>query len=125
MQLSDLRQEWEQVTGGKPPPVSAALLRLAIGYELQTRALGGPSAATEKRLKAAAAPAKRSIVVHPGSRLVREWQGTVHIVTIAEDGTILWNGKNWRSLSEVACAITGTRWSGPAFFGLRQKVAAA
>lgn len=124
MQLGELRQEWGRATGNTPPPVSAALLRLAIGYQLQARALGGPSAAIEKAFKGSAAPAKRTLVVQPGSRLVREWQGTVHVVTVAEDGAILWNGKSWRSLSEVARAITGTRWSGPAFFGLREKVAA-
>ena len=54
-------------------------------------------------------------------RLVREWQGKVHIVTIGENGEVEWNGKAWRSLSEVARAITGSRWSGPAFFGLKQR----
>jgi len=58
-------------------------------------------------------------------RLVREWQGRLHVVTIAEDGVVMWNEKQWRSLSEVAREITGTRWSGPAFFGLKQKKEAA
>jgi len=53
-------------------------------------------------------------------RLMREWNGTLHVVTIDEDGSIVWNGRTWKSLSEVARTITGTRWSGPAFFGLRQ-----
>ena len=60
----------------------------------------------------------------PGTRLVREWNGTAHIVTVGEDGVIRWNSADWNSLSEVARAITGTRWSGPAFFGLKRKVAA-
>ncbi len=59
--------------------------------------------------------------IHPGMRLVREWNGAIHIVQVGEDGVIRWNGKAWNSLSEVARAITGTRWSGPAFFGLKQK----
>jgi hypothetical protein len=57
-------------------------------------------------------------------RLVREWQGRAHVVTVGEDQVIRWDGREWRSLSEVARAITGTRWSGPAFFGLKKKVAA-
>jgi hypothetical protein len=57
-------------------------------------------------------------------RLVREWNGTANVVTVGEDRVIRWNGREWRSLSEVARAITGTRWSGPAFFGLKQKASA-
>jgi hypothetical protein len=62
--------------------------------------------------------------VTPGMRLVREWDGKVHVVTIGEDKVIRWNEREYNSLSEVARAITGTRWSGPAFFGLKKKVAA-
>ena len=58
-------------------------------------------------------------------RLIREWNGTTHVVTIGEAGAVDWSGKTWRSLSEVARAITGTRWSGPAFFGLKQTRKAA
>jgi hypothetical protein len=57
-------------------------------------------------------------------RLVREWNGRTHIVTIGEDEVVRWNEREWRSLSAVARAITGTRWSGPAFFGLKRKAAA-
>jgi hypothetical protein len=60
----------------------------------------------------------------PGTRLIREWNGTAHIVTIGDDGVIRWNDRAWRSLSEVAREITGTRWSGPAFFGLKKRLAA-
>ena len=58
-------------------------------------------------------------------RLVRAWNGRTHVVTIGEDRVIRWNEREWRSLSEVARAITGTRWSGPAFFGLKQARKAA
>jgi hypothetical protein len=58
-------------------------------------------------------------------RLVREWNGVLHIVTIGDDGTINWQGRTWASLSQIAREITGTRWSGPAFFGLKQKRKAA
>ena len=57
-------------------------------------------------------------------RLVREWGGKVHVVLVGEDQVIRWDGREWKSLSEVARAITGTRWSGPAFFGLKKKLAA-
>ncbi len=57
-------------------------------------------------------------------RLVREWQGRVHVVTVGEDQVIRWEERTYGSLSEVARAITGTRWSGPAFFGLKKRVAA-
>jgi hypothetical protein len=57
-------------------------------------------------------------------RLVRQWNGTVHVVIIGEDNVVRWNDEEWRSLSEVARAITGTRWSGPAFFGLKRRIAA-
>ena len=57
-------------------------------------------------------------------RLVREWGGKAHVVTIGEDKVIRWNEREWQSLSEVAREITGTRWSGPAFFGLKRKLAA-
>jgi hypothetical protein len=54
-------------------------------------------------------------------RLVREWNGRTHVVIIGEDEVIRWNDREWRSLSQVARTITGTRWSGPAFFGLKRK----
>ena len=57
----------------------------------------------------------------PGTRLVRAWGGKPYVVTIGADGAIHWDGRTWTSLSAVARAITGTRWSGPAFFGLKQK----
>jgi len=57
-------------------------------------------------------------------RLVREWNGKAHVVMVGDDKVIRWNGQEWRSLSEVAKAITGTHWSGPAFFGLKKRAAA-
>ena len=57
-------------------------------------------------------------------RLTREWNGSLHTVTVDDEGGIRWNNQTWKSLSAVARAITGTRWSGPAFFGLKTRVAA-
>lgn len=125
MTIGELRIRWSNLTGRVVPRVSTPMLRLAVAWELQSRALGGLSRGTQQRLAqiAAARTVTRSAV--PGMRLVREWNGTVHVVTIDDDGSAHWNGRAWRSLSEVARAITGTRWSGPAFFGLKQKRAAA
>lgn len=119
LDLSDLRGRWVRLTGRMVPRLSAAMLRLALAYEIQVRALGGLPRGVQQRLAQLAAARTVTRNAAPGMRLVREWNGTVHIVTVRDDGAIEWNGKTWRSFSEVARAITGTRWSGPAFFGLK------
>jgi hypothetical protein len=121
----DLRCCWHDLTGAHAPQVSPRLLRLALAWELQARLHGGLSRRTRQVLDQIAEGKTRTRAVQSGMRLVREWQGQVHVVTIEEDDTIHWNGKAWTSLSQVARAITGTRWSGPAFFGLKQKRGAA
>ena len=115
-----LRQRLASLTGTAAPKASAALLRLALAYELQARAHGHLSNRSSERLARASARASAD-APPPRQRLVREWKGTLHTVIIESDETIRWDGKSWNSLSEVARAITGTRWSGPAFFGLSQK----
>ena len=120
-----LRDRWVQLTGPVVPKVSPSLLRMAIGYELQARAGGGLSRTAQQKLAQLADARTVTSPARPGMRLVREWNGTAHIVTIGEGGAIRWNERDWNSLSEVARAITGTRWSGPAFFGLKQKKVAA
>ena len=116
---AQLRQKWEALTGRPAPRVSAALMRLALAFELQANAYGGLSQRSVQRLTKAASAHTQD---KPCSRrLVREWKGQLHIVLIDGDGTISWDGRTWRSLSEVARAITGTRWSGPAFFGLKER----
>ena len=121
MSPAQLRSEWVAVTRKPLPRLSPTMLRLALGYELQAKALGGLFRTTQQRLDQAATARTQTRSTTPGMRLVREWQGKVHIVTIGETGEVEWNGKVWRSLSEVARAITGTRWSGPAFFGLKER----
>lgn len=121
---TQLRQCWIKVTGTVVPKVSPSLLRLALAWKLQARAYGGLSRRTCQRLDQLAAARTRTSQALPGMRLIREWNGMVHVVTIGDDGAIRWNDRTWKSLSEVARTITGTRWSGPAFFGLKQKVAA-
>jgi hypothetical protein len=124
MSSAQLRELWQKVAGGPVPKVSPKLLRLALGYELQVRALGGLSRSTQQKLTQLAAAKTRTTAAQAGMRLVREWNGTVHVVIIGEDNVVRWNDREWRSLSEVARAITGTRWSGPAFFGLKRRIAA-
>ena len=121
-----LQERWTQLTGAATPPqVSPRLLRLALAWHLQAAVHGGLARRTRQRLDQIAGGRSRTSDARPGMRLVREWNGAVHVVTIGEDGMIAWNGKSWKSLSEVARAITGTRWSGPAFFGLRRSAKAA
>lgn len=122
---ADLNGRWAKLTGRPVPKVSEAMLRLALAYQLQAKALGGLSRKTSQRLDQVAAARTQTRDVRPGTRLVREFGGKVHMVTIGDDGEITWNDRQWRSLSEVARAITGTRWSGPAFFDLKEKRKAA
>lgn len=124
MQLPELRDQWKRLSDAPVPRVSAGLLRYALAWELQAKALGGLSRKTRQKLDQLAAGATKTRDIQAGMRLVREWNGTLHVVTVDEDGTIVWNDRTWKSLSGVARAITGTRWSGPAFFGLKQKKAA-
>ena len=121
---AELKAEWRRLTGTPLPRVSPSRLRLALAWEQQAQALGGLSRATQQTLAQLAAGKTRTSKAEAGSRLVREWNGRVHVVTIGEDQVIRYNDREWRSLSEVARAITGTRWSGPAFFGLKRKTAA-
>jgi hypothetical protein len=125
-----LKERWRTLYGTEPPPrISEDLLRRAIAYRLQERALGGLKLSTRRLLQRVAAdvrprrststpPARR---LRPGAVLIREWRGTSHQVTVLEDG-VLFRGKRHRSLSEVARKITGNRWSGPLFFGLKAPV---
>jgi hypothetical protein len=125
MSSAQLKERWSKLTGKPLPKVSPKLLRLALAWELQAKAHGGISRRTQQRLDQLANAKTKTREARPGMRLVREWNGKLHIVTVGEDGVVRWDEREWRSLSEVARAITGTRWSGPAFFGLKQRRAAA
>lgn len=121
MSSAQLATEWLHLTNSVVPRVSPALLRLALAYEIQAKAYGGLSSKTRLALEQHGRGKTQTSSAQPGMRLVREWNGRTHIVTIGDDKIIRWNDRDWRSLSEVARAITGTRWSGPAFFGLKRK----
>jgi hypothetical protein len=124
MSGAELRERWAHLTRAPIPQVSPKLLRLALAWHLQAADYGGLSRRTQQRLAQLAAAKTRTSETKPGMRLVREWNGKLHTVVIGEDGVIRWNERTWKSLSEVARTITGTRWSGPAFFGLKRKAAA-
>lgn len=119
--LAEMRAQWAQISDKPVPRVRRTLLRLALAYELQAKMHGGLSRRTEQRLAYLAGKNEAPDAPRPGMRLVREWNGVLHTVTIDVDGEIRWQDKTWRSLSKVARAITGTRWSGPVFFGLKQR----
>jgi len=117
-----------QARHGAPPPkgMSRKLLLLALAYRVQASAHGDLTPKTQRYLRSAAGGAPittpprivaRSILA-PGLRLVREWNGRTHQVDTVEGGFV-WNGETHKSLSAIARAITGARWSGPRFFGLR------
>lgn len=122
MTSAALHARWIEVTGSTVPRVSPKILRLALGWEIQATACGDVSRKTTRTLDQFARGTRATPVTT--TRLTRVWRGHVHVVTIEEDQIIRWDEREWRSLSEVARAITGTRWSGPAFFGLRKKAAA-
>lgn len=88
LSLAQLRTRWTDVSDGPVPRVSAALLRLAIAYALQERVHGGLSRRASQRLEQIAVAKTRTTDAQPGMRLVREWQCRLHVVTIAEDGTV-------------------------------------
>ena len=124
MSPAQLRERWVSIVGPVVPRVSPNMLRLALAYELQAKAFGGLSRVTQQKLGQLARAKTVSVPAQSGMRLVRAWNGRTHVVVVGEDGVIRWNERDWRSLSEVARAITGTRWSGPAFFGLKKRIAA-
>ena len=115
-----LAEHWAEYFGAPPPPrTSRSLMIRAVAYKMQERALGGLSAATRRLLSGRElAPVRRRRALSPGTVLIREWHGVGHQVAIVEKG-VLYRGVRYRSLSEVARLITGARWSGPRFFGLK------
>jgi hypothetical protein len=123
LSLAELQVRWAGLTHGPVPRISQRMLRLALAWELQAMAYGGLSRETSRKLDQLARGLTQTSPARPGMRLVREWQGRAHVVIIGEDKVIRWEDREYRSLSEVARAITGTRWSGPAFFGLKKKAA--
>jgi len=125
---AELRALWTEELAETPPSsLGRDILALGIAYARQERRFGGLSKPVAKELDRLAARVLRNGATdvpppaplpRAGTILVREWQGATHHVTVTDDG-FLWNGKPHRSLSSIARAITGTKWNGPRFFGLR------
>ncbi len=127
LSFPELKERYQGLTGEAPPRrIGRKLLILAVSYELQRKRHRRLAAKVDRRLKAfdakretaggSSAPLRRSI--KPGGRLLREWRGKTYEVYVA-DGGVYWKGARYASLSAVAHAITGARWNGPRFFGLR------
>lgn len=120
MNRVELARLWSDLLGGDVPAcMSRPMQRRFLAFELQARTEGGLPATLRARLDRIAAGEERkaSPTLQPGARLLREWNGTTHVVDVLPEG-FLWNGAPHRSLSAIARAITGARWSGPRFFGL-------
>ena len=125
-----LKDRWRELFGIEPPAYRRGFLVKGLAYRIQELAHGGLSPAARQRLdrlvdeQETATPEDNRRRADDGNlirgtRLVREWQGTPHHVTVQDDG-FEWQGRRYKSLSAVARAITGTRWNGPLFFGLRK-----
>ena len=122
-----LVEQWRSYYNTEPPAkISNQLLVRALAYRMQELALGGLKPATQRFLMKTAEDASLGQptgmppqAIKPGTRLLREWHGVTHEVLVTESG-VLFQSKLYRSLSEVARVITGVRWSGPLFFGLRK-----
>jgi hypothetical protein len=124
-----LRARWHTVFGRRAPPhLPRHLLFRILAYRLQADRLGDLDPESQRLLDRSETPEKAgqravarcSVEARPGTMLGREWNGQMQRVTVLEKG-FAWQGKTYPSLSKIAFAITGTRWNGPRFFGLRDK----
>lgn len=124
---SELRALWPRWFNRPPPPrLRRDLLVRALAYRMQEQSQGGLKPATRKQLLALAGAGKtRSTMkvdesprLPPGTQVIREWGNEMHQVTVNATG-LVYRGTRYRSLSEIARRITGTRWSGPVFFGVK------
>ena len=126
MEIGALKTMWRDLHGSEPPPYNRKYLESRLAYRVQELAYGGLKPETLKRLAALAEELEprgaRSKARMPvaGTRLLREWQGVEHSVTVLADG-FEYQGRPYQSLSAIARTITGTRWNGWVFFGLRKQ----
>ncbi len=137
LDMHGLRARWKVVFRRQAPPhLPRHLLFAILAYRLQADQLGDLAPDTVRLLQQivttgntarvqdlAAEFDRRRTGVRPGTVLMREWNRQSHRVMVLDDG-FAWNGKTYESLSKVAFAITGTKWNGPRFFGLREKLGA-
>ena len=118
MTLPELRAEWQRRYGPPPRHRAADLLRRVLAWRIQADVHGGLDAVTRRMLEESDRPVK--VAPAAGMRLARDWAGRRHEVCVTASG-VVYEGCTYRSLSEVARLITGQRWNGPRFFGLRDK----
>ena len=131
MSVKELKAEWEKLIGTAAPNNSRAFLELRIAYRLQELTYGGPDRDTRRMLELLADEVeghnrRKHQIADPrnpvaGTKLLRKWDGIEHTVTVLKDG-FDWKGRRFKSLSAVAREITGTRWNGYRFFGLRERM---
>ena len=131
---ADLQAQWRELFGKEAPPHNRSFLQSRLAYRIQELAHGGVKPETLRRLEALGEqldggnPVIRRIRVDDkpitGTKLMRQYQGTEHTVTVLADG-YSWEGRPYRSLSAIARAITGTRWNGWTFFGIANRRRAA
>lgn len=116
---TELKQLWEEVLGCPPSTYTSDKLMIRVlASEAQWQASGQSNAAIRARMEKALKSEGEKQRAATGARLIREWNGREYIVDVTPDGYI-WKGKTWRSLSAIAREITGTKWSGPRFFGVK------
>lgn len=128
MSLTELRQAWQRRFGQEPPKLKGRDLYIRVlCFRLQADIYGDHSPAVKRKLRELAAKLEKdpkaplfpTPQLKPGIVLTREWKGVVHRVLVQSQG-FLYDDRQFTSLSEVACTITGTRWSGPRFFGIER-----
>ena len=132
MSPAELRATWREQFRTPAPDLGPGLLRRGISWRIQSRLHGGvPSSTTRaidracRRLeKSGSVTSAHDIAIKPGTRLVREWQGKTYHVVVLEEGFER-DGRRYASLSHIARDITGAHWSGPRFFGLKNRRAGA
>ena len=128
LDVSALRRKWAALFGSDPSPFLGRMFMVrAIAYRLQKKIFGGLKPSVQRILDRACDSRREALqkaIPRPragaGTVLIREWQGTKHRVTVL-DKYVVYRGRRYKSLSEVARAITGTHWSGPLFFGLKNR----
>lgn len=128
----DLKDLWRELFDSDPPPFNRRFIESRLAYRIQELAHGGLKPQTVRRLeklgeeldggdrKKSRVRADQDRKPIAGTRLIREWQGVEHVVTVTAHG-FDWEGRPYRSLSAIARAITGTRWNGWIFFGLKSR----
>lgn len=129
MTVNELKTKWEALFGAPAPNNSRSYLELRLSCRMQELTYGGPPRETTRTLdlladEVAGKPVRKAIISDArnpvvGTRLLREWDGVEHTVTVLKDG-FDWQGRKYKSLSAVARAVTGTQWNGWRFFGLRE-----